>query len=270
MLIYCNGDSFVAGAELGDDLIPTWPGNRRRYDTRKEKLTTYWHERSITPNNPLYQHRLNLTKEIKEKEKACRFSNKLYLNLGHDVINNAVGGSSLERIIRTSMSDLIDLKKTHNEIVAVIGTTDPSRTEIPITDNEWRCIHVDPINNPIDDDERNINGIVDYKLTHESDYHLAIKFYKHIIFLKDFCASNDIRLIWIAGGLDIDHHESYSNDKELLNFKNYANFQYGVNMTSIVFDNPEIETMAPAHHYSEFVHDITAKEIEKIISQYSV
>jgi len=45
-------------------------------------------------------------------------------------INSAISGSCNSRILRTSLRDLLELKQTNNDIVAVISLTFPLRTEL--------------------------------------------------------------------------------------------------------------------------------------------
>lgn len=49
---------------------------------------------------------------------------------GADIVNNAMSGSCNRRIIRTTIRDLITLKQTHSDIIALIGLTFVSRTEL--------------------------------------------------------------------------------------------------------------------------------------------
>ena len=59
-----------------------------------------------------------------------RYGEFLSENFNCPVLNSAISGSSNGRIIRTSLRDLLDLKQTHNNIIAVISLTFPLRTEL--------------------------------------------------------------------------------------------------------------------------------------------
>ena len=68
------------------------------------------------------------------------YSDFLAEHFGCSSINAAINGSSNSRIFRTSLRDLIELKQTHEDIVAVISLTFPSRTELwdqDITNNKF-------------------------------------------------------------------------------------------------------------------------------------
>jgi hypothetical protein len=69
-----------------------------------------------------------------------RYSDFLSEHLNCPSVNAAISGSSNGRILRTSLRDLIKLKQTHDEIVAVISLTFPLRTEIwdpDVNDNRF-------------------------------------------------------------------------------------------------------------------------------------
>lgn len=69
-----------------------------------------------------------------------RYSEFLSEFFNCESVNVAISGSSNSRILRTSLRDLIELKKVHTDIVAVISLTFPLRTEIwdpDITDNRF-------------------------------------------------------------------------------------------------------------------------------------
>ena len=59
-----------------------------------------------------------------------RYSDFLGESLGRKVINNAIPGSCNDRIFRTSLRDLIQLKLQYSDVIAVISLSFPIRTEL--------------------------------------------------------------------------------------------------------------------------------------------
>lgn len=58
------------------------------------------------------------------------YSDFLGEHFGCSSINVAISGSSNSRILRTSLRDLIELRQTHDTVIAVISLTFPLRTEL--------------------------------------------------------------------------------------------------------------------------------------------
>ena len=58
-----------------------------------------------------------------------RYSDFIGEKLNIKVINNGLGGCCNTRILRTSVRDLLELKKQNKEVLAIIGLTHPNRTE---------------------------------------------------------------------------------------------------------------------------------------------
>jgi hypothetical protein len=58
------------------------------------------------------------------------YSELIAKHFNSEIINKGKPGACNRRIIRTSIRDLLDLKKQHNEIICLIGLTFISRTEL--------------------------------------------------------------------------------------------------------------------------------------------
>ena len=70
-----------------------------------------------------------------------RYSEFLGEKFQCEVVNSAISGSSNARIFRTSLRDLVALKKQHDDIVAVISLSFPLRTELwdtAVLDNRFK------------------------------------------------------------------------------------------------------------------------------------
>lgn len=275
MIIYCNGDSFVAGVELGDTIIPDHPGFIDYNDEDPAKYRP-WSSKTWDTNTLYGKARITSWNQIEELDRKKSFPSKLNQLLNVPVINRAHGGASLDRIVRTALTDLIELKKTNDNIVAIIGTTDISREEIPTchdipypdsTGDPGYWISVTPHHTKADEAET--DGITKYKLLREKDYHGMLRFYKNVILLKDFCKLNNIKLYWISTNYNVKNIEvekEYETCVDLLNFKEYAEFEYILDMDEIA-KTINTGVICPANHFSEIVHDEVAKQLAEILKE---
>lgn len=264
MILYCNGDSFVSGSELIDHIyVPNHPGYFKEPQLHKNIKINNWFKHKI--NNPTLDFDVQIALE---KEHA--FPNKIQLLSGIDVVNDAHGGASMPRICRTSIAKLSDLITTFpkQKIVAVIGTTEMNRFEVPnLWSNMWSDIsHVMPRKS------KSTKSILKYYAINDTDYHQYVRFYLNIIQLQDFCKLNDIDLYWLRGlpesgvanGPTINEIISVlADDNELVQLVKYAKFNYHFSMEelSTSVENP----YCPGGHFTEEVHDIVARKISDLL-----
>jgi hypothetical protein len=258
LFLYANGDSFVKGAELGDFLKTDFPGYYNFNQERPNHIHSWFLED---------QHRSKsvsdeFLKRISAEEYNRNFVAKIQKKLNCNFLNSAAGGSSNDRTTRVAIQDLIEIKKQHKNIVAIIGTADPSRLELPNGNNTplWKpyfLASTDNINNTISK----------YFLLNLDRYHRMLMFYKNAILLQDFCKVNSIKLLWIAGNGNIIKDNNVVDQKNIedyKNFKEYVNFGYAIEMCEVAKDI-NIDVMCPGYHFSETVHDVVANSLlEKI------
>lgn len=281
MIVYCNGDSFVAGSELGDEILPEYPGLLDApWDitpNSPHEVAKRWYFKSHNPDNHIGKARFDNQLSISEAGYRQAFPNKLEELTGVKVINHSRPGTSMDRIVRSSMSDLLTLTKTHSDIVAVIGTTGATRSEIACRDyneidhdqgipNVWRCISSIY---RLPNDTVDLNYLISYKLTYEKNYHHYVNVYKNIILLQDFCKLNNIKLLWVAtfdNHTSVDVEKEFSQARDLNNFVEYADLKYAVDMSEIA-NRLKTKTVCPSGHYSEIVHTETAKQLVAKIQQ---
>ena len=273
MLIYCNGDSFVAGVELGDTVLTDYPGTFD-YDHIPDHARE-WIANTYKPNHPYCIERDNRQKELIALEYQRAFPNKIKELLNVPVVNHGMGGSSMDRIVRTSITALIELKKEHDNIIAIIGDTDCNRSEIPNFEyleyedasgfnRHWLCMS----SNYYMSNRKPVEPLIEYKLRYEKNYHGMVNYYKNVLLLQDFCAKNNITLYWLQshGRNIIDPEPEYANDPCFNNFKEYVDFKYTISMTEI---GQEIyhKVRCPSGHYSENVHEEVANRLVNIIKE---
>ena len=294
MIIYCNGDSFTSGVDLADYLIPGYPGGtpmsprETGQQTPDVREAANWHKNTYDNSHQLGKLRQTKMRAIQNEEFNRAWPNKLHNLSGYPVINNAQSGSSMDRIARTTVSDLISLKEEHANIISIIGLTGIDRSELPTSGRPWTgssfssfsswvdIIHHRPGLHP------DLAPIFDYKLKYETDYHCYINFYKNVILIKNFCSVNNIRLyfvlplplppkFWQSGykphPLDVDAKFSVTDIESIKNLENYANLVPAINMTDIATSCKLPEVYAPGGHFVESIHEIVADKLFNIIKQ---
>jgi hypothetical protein len=266
MIIYCNGDSYIAGVELGDHILPDHPGYMPQ-NLSPEEYTVFdnWIQSTYADDYKLrdeHYHQL-----IRLEREAC-FSGILSSRYGYNVVNNALGGASMERITRTTITDLINLKKTHKDIIAIIGTTEISRTEFPHETYGWEPF----MYNQKFFKDYYAENLRQFKLQYQKDYHDLIYFYKNAILIQDFCKLNDIKLFWIATSCNINEYapeEEYKNEIDFLNFKEYLNLKYTLDMSEEVHKSNIDKIYCPSYHYSPETHELFAHKLNTILQDYT-
>lgn len=281
MLIYCNGDSFVAGVELGDDILPDYPGltpfPMNAYI--EQAANKAWLAKTYDKKHEYGKARDDQTKKLTELEFGRAFPNKVKNLTGHEVINRALGGASMDRIVRTTICDLqaARQKDPTGPMMAFIGTTHPMRWEIPIKANDgfdlhghpmdWTCIST-TYSKP--NDEYNIREMIKLKVLSETYYHALVNAYKNILLVQNFCARKNIHVYWVAThdnlltDFPIDSYYEDRSDLKLL--KEAAGLFYEINMKQLIIDKfGNKPVLCPGGHFAENVHNETAKVIVDII-----
>ena len=284
MLLYFNGDSFVAGTELADDMLPGYPGYVTwPLDFSKDSQFSkgkVWLDASHDPKHPSNKHRMDVIHDLTQLELARAYPNKVHGMTGLPFINRGQGGSSMDRIVRITLTDLIRLRKENpdEKLIAFIGTTYPERSEIPnnkkevFTDmhgfpQDWASISVRFRQTDFDDLIENVRR---YRVLYETSYHSLVNFYKNVITLQDFCSNNNICLHWIATGENVINRkieDEYNDRIDLQMLIDYAKFNYSIDMTKIVAEYPGEKVVCPGGHFGELIHQRTAEEIVRIINE---
>jgi hypothetical protein len=265
LFLYANGDSFVEGCELGDFLLPDYPGAynfNESIDGLARKSVREWFENIHKPETDLWHTRHKLIQQIKHQEQQRNFITKLAKLLSAKFYNNALGGCGMDRIVRTTISDLIEFKKTRKNIIAVIGTAEPLRIELPSKNAEpplWELYHP---GNSVPDSI--LNTVVGFHYVYTKNYHKMVGFYQRVIAIQDFCKANGIKLLWVSGNapiVDVIRVEpEYSTQRDLCALSDYANFKPHVDMEQVA-RQIHYQVRLPGYHFSESVHEETAKQL---------
>ena len=143
-----------------------------------------------------------------------KYSDFLGEKLQCSVVNNAIGGSSNARILRTSLRDLMVLKKKYANIVAVVSLSYIIRTEVwdPniknnrfINDGEFTSITPTHLKNWFFDLQNSVTSeykdfskqfLINYNVEAET-----IKLLQSIILFSTWCKYNNIKSIIFSGPL---------------------------------------------------------------------
>jgi hypothetical protein len=277
MILYFNGDSFCAGVELGDDILPGYPGASDTHNHIVRRLNQSWINKTYDPSHPWAEERRSVQSKLTTLEYERAFPNKIQQTLGIPVINKSLGGSSMDRIVRTTITNLIEYKKSGDDVIAIIGLTDSGRSEIP---NYSSSGHIDVVGFPshwsdislghVLPGEDELEPVRQYNLRYQTNYHSQVSFYRNVVLLQDFCKLNNIPLFWISTGFcNIqfkDVEDRYKDSPDLLNLIEYANLEYLLDMTEIAKEL-KFKVICPSNHYSEVVHVEVAKRIVAMLKE---
>ena len=292
MLLYFNGDSFASGVELADDMLPGYPGSFTwPVDYASDpvaKKGKEWLDNSHEGSHPSSKTRKSMTHELTQTELARAYPNLVHNMTGLPFINKSQGGSSMDRIVRVTIADLIRLKKEvpDRKLVAFICTTYIERSEIPNNLPPIEDMHGDPqywasISTTFrqSDHDEMIESIRKYKVLYEKPYHSMLNFYKNVVLLQDYCKLNSVDLHWISGGENIHtmmnylHHENSIADifkNDLVALMEYAKMQVTLSMQDIAEHELRGElVMCVGRHFAQPVHDRIAEKIVDILGTVS-
>lgn len=259
-VIYCNGDSFVNGHELGDSLLSTYPGYYD-YDKRVPEITTIyekWYTDSFNTNLDIGKERELRTSAINELQRKLAFSSIIQKQLNCNVINSSFQqlGNSQGSITRCSITDLYNLSKKYKKVIAIISTTSADRFDIPGSDNNWYNLMLTNKPNPTNHYNELLSEFIKFYMHYGTDYHLLVEWYRNIILLQMFCKSNNIKLFMVTGIPKFDLGE-YQDKEDLQAFRELANLKYDVNMVDLAKEI-QYKVYCPGYHFAPIVHQKTA------------
>lgn len=274
--VYANGDSFLAGCELGDVLLPNHPGcldfdsHIVNYD--KHYLFKQWYEDSYDSNTIMGKKRIELTKEIVQSELENCFINKLnkdHSQINVTYINKSRSAQSMPSIARNLIFDCIKLKSEYKEITAIVGLTGVERFDIPHSEETWISL-----SNAYDlpNLSESLGCVSEYYAMNYTKIHAIQQYFMSLISIQNFCALHNIKLYWIetfykygSQYYEIFGKDSSSSESEMYNIlKEYLNINISISMYEIA-KNLYYDTVLPSGHYSQKVHDVVYEKFLKIL-----
>lgn len=260
IVIYCNGDSFVNGYELGDEYITGHPGYYN-FSVKSSIAQKYndWYTTTFDINSTLGKMRGDNSQKIFSKQAESAFPNIIHQKTGLKVINAATKylGNSQASISRNTITDLYGLQKNHKKIIAIIGTTSVNRLELPNEHGTWHNVMLTHTNNPTNHYDNKLQGLLDFYYHYYTEYHLYIEWLKNIMIVKSFCESNDITLFWTTG-IYPTVSKKLPDDSDLKAFTDVVNLNYDVNLVTLAKEIDK-NVMCPGYHFSHVVHQRAAE-----------
>ena len=263
-MIYCNGDSFTAGDELGDDIIPGHLG-LMDYDSPASirKMNRDWKASSHDHTTLAGMFRKQNKENLRNIELQKSWPTKLGHLLKTTVVNNANSGASMDQIARTTVVDLLGFMKTNKDITVFIGLTTETRFEVGRPVDHWYSVVPQSLELAPNKD---IAAIGIAKTIIETDYHMLINFYKNVIYIKDFCAIHGIKLYFLSPHpLNKTTEERCQVHPDLKEMVEYADLKCELIMEDIA---AKLRTgvYCSELHFSKTVHDEVARLLyEKVI-----
>lgn len=276
MKIYCNGDSFVHGTELGDHVLTNHPGYLDLNCSLKEtNAAKDWYNKTRDQSKVEYQERMTKLDLIQQQEQTLRFSYVLEKITNIPTINNAFGGISFDHITRVTITDLHELSKTDNDIIAVIGLTDPARIELPYKlrlnyskdekfQDNWKNFMVQNNFEPADHYDELVNNILMFNRVYNTEYHIQTNLFKNLLLIKNFCEIKKIKLILLKPFKVINNLVTKNPKNDLFALQESVNLKFDVEM-DVIAEKIEKNTHCPGRHFSPIVHTKVAEEIAKLI-----
>jgi hypothetical protein len=248
MIIYCNGDSFTSGHGLGDFLLPGYPGESDEAPDKVPHLGK-WTGNTYSDG---YTHRSELNKQIHAEESNRCWPTKLK-KYGYNVVNFAKAGASMQGISRATITDLIQLKQSHTDILAIVSVPPIDRSEI-YYNNRW--IDVTYAYLESSDYIPHLKSFYSELLLDDLDGYASItRWYMAAIQIKDHCKANNIPLLWINSLNPTSVTDKFNDVNNLVN---YLDIKYELTMAHVESNLKYV----PDGHFSERVHDKVAQMLD--------
>ena len=223
-----------------------------------------------------------------------RYSEFLGETYNCDVINRSIGGSCNSRIIRSSLRELINLKKTHTNILAVIGLSFIFRSEVWNTidqlerfknqdDGEFTSYQFAHGNNWFQNkavSSTTPSHLKDYAkqwLTYYNPEAEITNLFANIIGLHAWCMQNQIRLLIFSGpGMEkielsspfIKPFNDYISNSA--NFIDLFNFSFCKYCTSSGFVAPDHDVLGDLGHHGQKAHRHFSNYLVEYIQHYEI
>ena len=177
-----------------------------------------------------------------------------------------MGGSSMDRICRTTICDLINLKNKHKNIVAVISTTDIFRSEIadPNHPELWEPFDAKTIPDKDTPNYEIYKSLIKYKVMHETLFYKLWNFYWNILQVKNFCAINNIKLFWLEVFPECSYPDAEARQHPMLaSMIKEVDLSFLMTMSIVAQTYPNPEKYCAGGHFRKEIHEIFARHLYK-------
>ena len=200
-----------------------------------------------------------------------RYSDFLGEFFNCDVVNSAISGSCNTRILRTSLRDLLEIKKTHDSAIAVISLTFTVRKELWdtssfgktefVNDGDFRSITLVESNNWFQDIDNSLMNQTDadYKKQQLIWFDIeaeTVNLLTEIILFAAWCKLNNIKYVIFSGPIQEsvdftapfikDFYDAVMSDGNVIDMFTNSFTEYCIN-----------RGFAPIDHYIADIHGKT-------------
>lgn len=187
MLVYVNGDSFVEGCGLADQVYFSGTQLSPKFLSTRDNKAAYWIERRAKLIADL-----GIAKELSLTNKQMSWAGHLQKLINCELVNNAVGGSSIHGIANRTIIDLKELASSNSiPDYVFIGVTSIERAMIinlqPETDStRWTDSALPQWHSHLDSSkQRYVN---EFWRSH-TDEELLVMFLRECILIKSYVKS---------------------------------------------------------------------------------
>ena len=274
MLIYCNGDSFAAGSELADHIL--YPGVLPPLETVKVA-------REARDFNGMIKRAMELCKSKKVIDEALNRSNfdvqtierslaypaRLGEIFSAEVINSAIGGSSMQSIAYRTIVDLQNQTAAGKRPdIAVIHITSPDRFSWFINyAGEPYSIQSILLSMADSVEEPHAKNLCKLYINNESERERLLRYYYDIVNVKSACTYFGIPTVFVTTIYPLGYffksevlHNSLPTDAEFCTLSAAADLQFPIDLIEceIALDTDYIH---PVGHFTKPVSDRFAENI---------
>lgn len=260
-MIYITGDSFAYGDELGDHLLPGFPGYQGEADP---KSIQRWNMERSNNNEFRLDH---------------RWSTVLGKLLEEDIVNKSLPGKSIHGMVTNISLDLELIKKSKMVFVQITGL---HRFQIPYFKTEeggWIQENYVQINTLIDDSnffrKSQLNQFSKMRFLLNNDQEFLYDYLNQILLIQQLVKSSGAQLflldsIFLASCGDIlSLIDRFQHDNIIADMLAKTNFKEEITRFPSMWDiynaNKSLCKEMPAGHYCSNTHKLFAEKIYELL-----
>lgn len=272
MKIYAVGDSFTAGSELVDHkYYSDFPGYTTAMANRPGNPYNEWYRKKPWLHRVVGGHSSPAYHEVLEEEKSLTYANQLGSILDLPVVNQGIGGCSLDTIVR----NLVLYLDTINEPHVVFFQPTSNNRWCQYYEHTWRDFIA---GNPENNVSKDFESWMKLKVMLEDDYSWTMRWWMNLKTALAVMQSNPwVKQYYVveSGNLrwqrtDVIHHaDKYATDDLGSRVLKFINEEINPRRIDFPFTADE-PVICPGGHFNHVVHRRLAEQlVEKIKSHTS-
>lgn len=263
MKIYAVGDSFTAGSELVDHkYYKDFPGYTTAMANQPGNPHNEWYRKKPWLHRVVGGHKSPAYQTVLDEEKSLTYANQLGDILGWPVVNQGVGGCSLDTIVRNLTVYLDTITEPH---VVFLQPTSSNRW-CQYYEKTWRDFIA---GNPENNVSREFESWMKLKVLLEDDYSWAMRWWLNLKsavaqlkankFVKDFYIVESGNIRWTRTHI-LQNPEMYATDN--LGPRIVRFIEEEINPCRLDFPyNANESVICPGGHFNHIVHRRLAEKI---------